>query len=88
MSIDEVSRELGRLAAAVEALGSELREHKDDQVRCHETIQASLDCLLAKENQRKGMLQQAKTSAKIWGSVVGAAVVGVFEIVKAYFFGA
>jgi hypothetical protein len=87
MSIDEVSRELGRLAQATEDMQNDLKEHKRDLAAWQEDIGDKIDCLIAKENQRKGMLEAAKSTARVWAGVIGILIAAAIETVRQVFFG-
>jgi hypothetical protein len=88
MTIDEVSRELGRLAQAMEDIKHEFHEHKTEENLWQSTITKQLECLIAKENERKGMMKEASRIAKLWGAAFGAVVVGFIEVLKHWIFGA
>ena len=82
MTIDQVSEKLGALTEAVTGLKDDLKEFKEEEIERHDDIEKKLDCLVAKENQRKGMLEQAKKQARIWGAILGAIVAVVFDFIR------
>jgi tetrahydromethanopterin S-methyltransferase subunit G len=83
----DLSYEIGALSATVRALTQGIKEFKEVENARHDVIDRKLDILVTEFHERKGVLKAIKTTASIWGAVLGAVVVGVLEFLKFALFG-
>jgi hypothetical protein len=87
MGIDEVSEKLGALTQGMTNVTVALRDHIDEENRWQDEVDKKLDALIAQDHRRKGMLEEAKRTARVWAAIIGAVMVAAIEFLKHQVFG-